>query len=56
MPQTAKVIDSLRSEIPDIQVLYVKEGGYVMGKDIDRSKLVKPMIQTGIPPKERKKK
>ena len=56
MPQTAKVIDSLRSEIPDIQVLYVKEGDYVMGKDIDRSKLVKPMIQTGIPPKERKKK
>ena len=56
MPHTAVLIDRLRSELGDIKILYAKEGDYVMGKDIDRSKLVKPAIQTGIPPKERKKK
>jgi hypothetical protein len=56
MPHTAAMIDWLRSEFPDIKVLYAKEGDYVMGKDLDRSKLVTPCIQIGIPPKERKKK
>jgi hypothetical protein len=56
MPHTAALIDKLRNELGDIKVLYAKEGDYVMGKDIDRSKLVKPMIEQGIPPKERKKK
>ena len=56
MPHTAAMIDELRSEFGDIKVLYAEEGDYRIGKPLDRSKLVKPVIQEGIPPKERKKK
>ena len=56
MPHTAKTVDWLRSEFPDIKVLYAKEGDYVMGKDIDRTKLVAPNLQLGKPPKEKGKK
>jgi len=56
MPLTAQAVDWIRSEFPGVKVLYAREGDYVMGKDIDRSKLVKPCIQEGIPPKKGKKK
>jgi hypothetical protein len=55
MPHTAATIDFLRSEFPGIKVLYAEEGDYRIGKDIDRSKLVKPCIQIGMPPKKGKK-
>ena len=56
MPHTAAMIDELRNEFGDIKVLHAEEGDYRIGKPLDRSKLVKPVIQQGIPPKERKKK
>jgi hypothetical protein len=56
MPHTASIVDWIRSEFPDIKVLYAKEGDYVMGKDIDRTKLVTPNLQLGKPPKEKGKK
>lgn len=56
MPLTAQAVDWIRSEFPGVKVLYAREGDYVIGKDIDRSKLVKPCIQEGIPPKKGKKK
>ena len=31
MPQTAKLIDWLREEIPEVKLLYAQEGQYVIG-------------------------
>jgi len=31
MPKTAKLIDWIRSEIPDVKVLYAEEGQYKVG-------------------------
>jgi hypothetical protein len=31
MPNTAKMIDWIRSEIPDVKVLYAEEGQYKVG-------------------------
>ena len=44
MPQTAKLVDSLRMVFPKIKVLYAEEGPYRVGKKPDPSKYVVPNI------------
>ena len=44
MPQTAKIVDWMRTEFPGIKVLYAEEGQYRIGKKPDKSKYVVPCI------------
>mgnify|MGYP003341215679 CR=1 FL=1 len=45
MPQTAKIVDWLRTEFPTIKVLYAEEGQYRVGNKPDKSKYVIPVIK-----------
>ena len=44
MPQTAKIVDWMRTEFPGIKVLYAEEGQYRIGKKPDKRKYVVPTI------------
>lgn len=56
MPNVARMVDEIRAVFGDgVKVLYAKEGGYELGTPFDRSKLAKPNVCPGIPPKKTKR-
>lgn len=44
MPEVSRIVDWMRTEFPDIKVLYAEEGQYRLGKKPDESKRVIPNI------------
>jgi hypothetical protein len=56
MPNTARIVDWLRSELGEgVKVLYAEEGQYRVGKKIE-GKLVVPYFDTSEPPKKKGRK
>ena len=44
MPEVSRIVDWMRTEFPNIKVLYAEEGQYRVGKKPDPSKYVVPCI------------